>query len=218
VVAYSEADYSAAYPLAQIVTLNLRMTRTDPMSTDPLRTIVDSFSITFSSDACSTGTLTANATDSSLLCFQSPFSTLRPSLVEKFTDLYLAPEPPTSVLLQAGDEMRLYIGESTNDLKLPMEMTVNLGKVGFVQFNERENTLEVAQGATSNEDVGIYKVTVELSNESVDSNKTYNISIAITPRPELDETVPASLEDEETKRGGKSSSEDEVPPPVNEDF
>jgi len=99
-----------------------------------------------------------------------------------------------------------------------MEMTVNLGKVGFVQFNERENTLEVAQGATSNEDVGIYKVTVELSNESVDSNKTYNISIAITPRPELDETVPASLRDEETKRGGKSSSEDEVPPPVNEDF
>jgi hypothetical protein len=99
-----------------------------------------------------------------------------------------------------------------------MEMTVDLGKVGFVQFNDRESTLEVAQGATSNEDVGIYKVTVELSNESVDSNKTYNISIAITPSPELDETVPASLVDEVTKKAGKSSSKDEVPPPVNKDF
>ena len=58
VIDYSQVDYDTSYPTPEIVTIDLRITRTDPRSTHSLKTLIDEFTITFS-DNCSTDTLTA---------------------------------------------------------------------------------------------------------------------------------------------------------------
>ena len=60
VIDYSQVDYDVDYPIAEVVTFDLRVTVSNSRSNTVLNSLIDLFSVTFS-DNCSTDTLTLGA-------------------------------------------------------------------------------------------------------------------------------------------------------------
>ena len=71
-------------------------------------------------------------------------------------------------MFKAGDPLLIYLGEPTSSNGHDVEVEFNSRRANFFDFDEREMTLEVMAGITSNDDTGTYTVIIKLK-ESIDS-------------------------------------------------
>ena len=95
-------------------------------------------------------------------------------------EIALVPAPNRVYIFSAGDPFSIFLGLPTSTLGNEVQVEILSPGIDFIDFDRGSMTLSIMDGITTNEDAGVYSVSVVLSEESENLLEEYEIQITIT--------------------------------------